>query len=109
MGNDFKKQTSTISANHALEFLRAHGFQIATLREIKPLDDIPKAYRKDVLAARRQYGESAAISNTGRSLMLIGLHAATHREALVDVPLFGMLGHGALEAIQQKTGLTITN
>jgi hypothetical protein len=109
MGNDYKKQTSTISAKTALETLLSHGFKICQVRELVVIDDIPKAYRKDVLAARRQFGERAAISRTGRSIVLEGFHLSKKTPAAIDVPLEGMLGHGALEAIQEKTGIIFIN
>lgn len=106
MGNDFKKQTSTRSAKQALEFLLAHGFQVGQVREIIPVDDIPKAYRKDVLDARRKFGNGADISNTGRSITLVGPHHPSGRTIEVHVPLFEMLRHGELEKLQQMTGLS---
>lgn len=107
MGNDFKKQTSTVSAKQALEYLLAHGFQVGQVREVLPVDDIPKAYRKDVLAARRRFGGHAAISNTGRSIVLVGPHSPSGRMVEVHVPLFEMLRHGELDKLQQMTGLMI--
>jgi hypothetical protein len=109
MGNDYKKQTSTISAKTALETLLSHGFKICQVRELVTIDDIPKAYRKDVLQARRQYGERAAISKTGRSIVLEGFHATKKIPTIIDLPLEGMLGHGALEAIQDKSGIALVN
>lgn len=105
-GNDFKKQTSTVSAKQALEYLLAHGFQVEMLQETKYIEDVPKAYRKDVIAARRRFGEFANISNTGRSIILVGLHVPTERMVRVHVPLFEMLRHGELEKLQEETGLT---
>jgi hypothetical protein len=105
MGNDFKKQTSTISAKQALEFLLAHRFQVQGVRDVKPVDDIPKAYRKDVLDARRKFGENADISNTGRSITLVGPHHPSGRMIEIHVPLFEMLRHGELEQLQQMTWL----
>lgn len=105
MGNDFKKQTSTTSAKQALDFLLARDFKIATVGDIKPIDDIPKAYRKDVLDARRKFGDNANISNTGRSITLIGPHFPSGRMVEVHVPLFEMLRHGELEQLQKITGL----
>lgn len=107
MGNDFKKQTSTVSAKQALDFLLAQGFQVGQVREVLPVDDIPKAYRKDVLAARRRFGDQAAISNTGRSIVLVGPHSPSGRMVEVHVPLFEMLRHGELDKLQQMTGLMI--
>jgi hypothetical protein len=106
MGNDFKKQTSTTSAKQALEFLLTHGFQVGQVRDISAIDDIPKAYRKDVFAARRQFGDQANISNTGRSITLVGPHHPSGRMVEVHVPLFEMLRHGELEKLQQITGLS---
>ena len=106
MGNDFKKQTSTTSAKQALDYLLSHGFKIGTADELKAIDDIPKAYRKDVLAARRRFGEHAAISNTGRSITLVGPHYPSGRVVEVHVPLFEMLRHGELEQLQVITGLS---
>jgi hypothetical protein len=106
MGNDFKKQTSTTSAKQALEFLLTHGFQVGQVRDIPAIDDIPKAYRKDVFAARRQFGDQANISNTGRSITLVGPHHPSGRMVEVHVPLFEMLRHGELEKLQQITGLS---
>ncbi len=106
MGNDFKKQTSTTSAKQALDFLLARDFKIATVGDIKPTDDgISKAFRKDILAARRKFGDNANISNTGRSITLIGPHFPSGRMVEVHVPLFGMLRHGELEQLQKITGL----
>lgn len=105
MGNDFKKQTSTTSAKQALDYLLAHGFHVARVRGLKSIDDIPKAYRKDFLAARRTFGDDAAISNTGRSVILIGPHYPSGRSVEIHVPLFEMLRHGELEKLRQITGL----
>ncbi len=104
-GNDFKKQTSTISAARALQVLQEAGFIVATYSEAP---EVKKAYRKDVLAARRRFGELAAISATGRSLTMIGRHPETGQIVDVLVPLEDMLGHGALDALQAKTGLVFT-
>jgi len=105
-GNDFKKQTSTISAARALEVLKAGGFVVATYTEVP---DIKTAYRKDVMAARRRFGENAAISATGRSIVMVGPHAQTKQRVEITVPLEDMVGHGALEAIEKKTGLNFHN
>ena len=102
MGNDFKKQTSTTSAKQALDYLLAHGFKVGEARELK---DVPKAYRKDILDARRRFGEYADISNTGRSITLVGPHHPSGRMVEVHVPLFEMLRHGELEQLQKITGL----
>lgn len=107
MGNDFKKQTTSVSAKQALEFLLAQGFHVRQVRDVTPIDDIPKAYRKDVLAARRRFGDHAAISNTGRSVALVGSHVPSGRMVDVHVPLFEMIRHGELEKLQQITGLNI--
>ncbi|HRK97353.1 MAG: hypothetical protein KDJ26_02220 [Alphaproteobacteria bacterium] len=101
-GKDFKKQTSVVSAARAFEVLQAGGFIVATYSE---LPEVKKAYRKDVLAARRRFGDFAAISTTGRSLTMIGCHVETGHVVDVMVPLEDMLGHGALEALERKTGL----
>ena len=106
MGNDFKKQTSTTSAKQALDYLLAHGFEVGLVRDVKPIDDIPKAYRKDVLDARRKFGDHAAISNTGRSITLVGPHHPSGRSVEVHIPLFEMIRHGELEKLQQMTGLS---
>jgi len=106
VGNDFKKQTSTTSAKQALEYLLAHGFKVGEVRDITPVDDIPKAYRKDVLDARRKFGEGADISNTGRSITLVGPHHPSGRMIEVHIPLFEMVRHGELEKLQQLTGLS---
>ncbi len=105
MGNDFKKQTSTTSAKQALDFLLRHEFVVGTVRDLKVIDDIPKAYRKDVLDARRKFGDNADISNTGRSITLIGPHSPSGRMVEVHIPLFEMLRHGELEQLQKITGL----
>lgn len=102
MGNDFKKQTSTTSAKQALDYLLAHGFKVGETRELK---DVPKAYRKDIMVARRRFGEYADISNTGRSITLVGPHHPSGRMIEVHVPLFEMLRHGELEQLQKMTGL----
>lgn len=104
MGNDFKKQTSTISAKEALAYLLAEGFKINRVSRPKEIDEIPKAYRKDVLSARREFGEDADISNTGRSITLFGPHDPSMRIVNVHVPLFEMLRHGELEQLQKITG-----
>lgn len=109
MGNDFKKQSSTIAAARALEILLAHDFRVATLREVPDIKDTKQAYRKDILAARRRFGDDAAISTTGRSITLVGFHAVSKAPVQVEIPLFGMLGHGAAAAIQDKTGIHLTN
>jgi hypothetical protein len=75
------------------------------VRDIAPVDDIPKAYRKDVLDARRRFGNNADISNTGRSITLVGPHHPSGRMVAVHVPLFEMVRHGELEKLQQMTGL----
>lgn len=106
MGNDFKKQTSTISANRALEFLFAHRFDVARSDKVVPLDNIKQAYRKDVMAARRKYGSDAIISISGRSITLFGPHLPSERIVEVRVPLSEMLSHGELKALEEKTGLT---
>lgn len=105
MGNDYKKQTSTISAARAMEVLLAHDFKVAMLHEVP---EIKKAYRADVMAARRRFGEKAAISNTGRSVTMVGFHIVSKHPVRVDVPLFEMLGHGAKDAIEKATGITFT-
>ena len=102
MGNDFKKQTSTTSAKQALDYLLAHGFKVGEARELK---EVPKAYRKDILDARRRFGEYADISNTGRSITPVGPHTPSGRMVEVHVPLFEMLRHGELEQLQKITGL----
>lgn len=107
MANDFKKQTSTVSAKQAFDFLLAHGFQVGQVRDVVAVDDIPKAYRKDVFTARRRFGDHAAISNTGRSIVLVGPHSPSGRMVEVHVPLFEMLRHGELDKLQQITGLMI--
>ncbi|HNQ92934.1 MAG TPA: hypothetical protein PKI93_08405 [Alphaproteobacteria bacterium] len=105
-GPDYKKQTSTISAVRAFEILQTGGFSVATYTEVP---EIKKAYRKDVMSARRKFGENAAISATGRSVTMLGPHAETGRRVEVIVPLEDMLGHGALEALESKTGLRFEN
>lgn len=109
MGNDFRKQSSTISAKRALEVLLSNGFEVGQLKENLDIQSTKQAYRKDILEARRKFGEFAAISNTGRSITLVGYHVTQKNPVRIEVPLFGMLGHGALEAIQEKTGVTIGN
>ncbi|MFA7275740.1 MAG: hypothetical protein WC043_02935 [Pseudobdellovibrionaceae bacterium] len=106
MGNDYKKQTSAISASVALETLLSKGFEAARVDEIT---SPKKAYAKDVNAARRRFGDDAAISITGRSITLVGEHATAKHRVTVDVPLFEMLGHGARQAIESKTGITLAN
>ena len=108
-GPDFKKQSSTISAARAMQILLAHEFTVATYREVPDIQDTKQAYRKDILDARRKYGEKAAISNTGRSITLVGFHVVSKAPVRVELPLSGMLGHGAVEAIQDKTGITLAN
>lgn len=105
-GNDFKKQTSTISAARAYTILKDAGFVVATYREIP---EIKKAYRKDVLAARRKFGDNAAISASGRSITMMGQHATTGEVVTILVPLEDMLGHGAVQALEEKTGLEFSN
>lgn len=80
------------------------GLKSAGKRELK---EVPKAYRKDILVARRKYGEYADISNTGRSITLVGPHYPSGRIVEVHVPLFEMLRHGELEQLQKLTGLDI--
>lgn len=108
-GPDFKKQSSTISAARALEILLAHDFKVATFYEVPDIQDTKQAYRKDILDARRKFGNNAAISNTGRSITLVGFHAVSKAPVRVELPLSGMLGHGAVEAIEQKTGIALSN
>ena len=105
-GNDYKKQTSSISAARAMEILKEGGFVVAVYRE---LPEIKKAYRKDVLAARRKFGEHAAISASGRSITMVGRHVESGEVVSVLVPLEDMLGHGAVAALAQKTGLIFSN
>ena len=105
-GPDYKKQTSTISAKRAFEILKEGGFVVGTYKEVPATK---KAYHKEVLAARRQFGDNAAISITGRSVTMVGLHAETQKQVDVDVPLKGMLGHGAAKALASKTGLAFSN
>gem|GEM_PF-1489712 len=106
MGNDFKKQTTTTSAKQALDFLLERGFRVGETRELKEIDDIPKAYRKDVLDARRKFGDNADISNTGRSIALVGPHYPSGRAVEVHIPLFEMIRHGELEKLEKITGLS---
>lgn len=105
-GPDYKKQTSTIAAARAFEILQAGGFVVGTYTEVP---EIKTAYRKDVMSARRKFGEKAAISATGRSVTMVGPHAQTGHRVDVIVPLEDMLGHGAVEALQNKTGLHFVN
>lgn len=109
MGNDFKKQSSTIAAAKALEILLSAGFEVAKLREVPDIQDTKQAYRKDILEARRRFGENVAVSNTGRSITMVGFNARSKVPVRIELPLSGMLGHGALEAIQQKTGVELNN
>ena len=105
MGNNFKKQTSTTSAKQAFDYLLAHGFEIGQVRDVVEVNDIPKAYCKDVLDVRRKFGDHADISNTGRSITLVGSHVPSGRTVEIHIPLFEMLRHGELEKLQQMTGL----
>lgn len=103
-GPDFKKQSSSVSAARALEQLRAAGFVVGTYDEVKPIEMIGKAHRKDVIEARRQFGDHAALSETGASIILVGPHQTTRQRVEVLLPLKGMIGHGAKEALEKKTG-----
>jgi len=94
------------SAKQALEFLLSYDFKVATVQEIVSVNDIPKAYRKDVLDAQRKFGDNADISNTGRSITLVGPHYPSGRAVEVHVPLFEMIRHGELEKLEKITGLS---
>ncbi len=106
-GPDFKKQSSTVSAARAMEQLRAAGFVVGTYDEVKPIELVGKAHRKDVIEARRQFGENAAISESGLSVILVGPHQTTHQRVEILVPLKGMIGHGAKEALEKKAGCVL--
>ena len=98
-----EKQSSTMSNKQALELLLANDFAVATVSKIP---DVKAAFRKEVYAARRQFGEDADISNTGRSVRLVGNHLETGelvRE--VHIKLSGMLGLGERDELLKKTGI----
>ena len=98
-----EKQSSTMSAKELLKILLANDFAVAMRPQ--PVE-IKKAYRKEVTAAMRQFGECADISITGRSVTMVGSHLKTKQ--IVDdlrVPLSGMIGIGEHDAIYRKTGI----
>lgn len=101
--NPYEKQSSTLSANDLIKILLANDFEVAT--RDTPIET-KTAYRKDVAAAKRQFGECADISITGRSVTMVGRHVETGQMmADIRVPLSGMLGIGERDALFKKTGI----
>lgn len=92
---DYKKQSSTVTANDALAELLAHDFEVARLDRPIVASEMKTAYRKDVLSAQRRFGADVDVSITGRSITL------TNGRVDFLMPLSGMLGHGALEALEK--------
>jgi hypothetical protein len=107
--NPFEKQSSTISANTALKTLLAHGFEIARVSQIEHIGNMRVVDRPNVKKARAQLGVDAEISRTGLSFFVIGFNAVSNVQVKVDLPIKGMLGLGALKAIQDKTGIELKN
>lgn len=97
-----EKQSSTMSNKEALELLFANHFRVATVSRIP---DVKAAFRKEVYAARRQFGEDADISNTGRSVHLVGNHLETGEPVSVHLKISNMLGLGERDELLKKTGI----
>ncbi len=97
-----EKQSSTMSNKEALALLLANDFAVATVSRIP---DVKAAFRKEIYAARRQFGEDADISNTGRSVRLVGNHLKTGEPVSVYLKTSNMLGLGERDELLAKTGI----
>ncbi len=101
----FKKQSSTVSVRAAWEALKTHGFSAENPDSSNP--QIRTSRRHDAKKAYSIFGEFADVSLGGRQVTVRGLHLTTKEPTSFELPVEGMLGHGALQALYQKTGLRL--
>lgn len=98
-----EKQSSTISNRQVLE-LMAH-YQFAVQRVATPVE-AKASVRKAVNDAKRQFGEYAAISASGESVLFMGEHVETHHPVRdIRVKLSHMLGIGEQKELYKLTGI----
>ncbi len=93
-----RKQTTTVSATRLREQLVAAGYEADYYTGQRPA---PRPTEKAaVKAAEALFGRNVVTSKGGHMV------AMSFNQISVDVPVKGMIGHGALAAIEQRTGLT---
>jgi hypothetical protein len=96
---ELRKQTTSISARALRTQLEKAGYKAAYYREgerpaLKP------TVKKAVAAAESIFGRGVETSGGGRMVTM------RFNNISVAVPVQHMIGHGALAAIEQRTGLT---
>jgi hypothetical protein len=99
--HELRKQTTTISARRLREQLEAEGYQAAYWPKGKR-PAVKPTVKAAVKAAEAIFGQGVKTSGGGHMVTM------SFNNISVDVPVQHMLGHGALDAIQKRTGLTFT-
>ena len=99
----FDKQSSTISNARVIELMKQYEFAVQLAE--KPVE--PKtSVRHAVNAAKRQFGEKAAISSSGESVLFTGKHVETKAYMTnIRVKISNMLGIGEQENLYYLTGI----
>lgn len=99
------KQSSTLSANFAIDVLRSAGFNVATVE----FPFIPKSiHRKAVLAVRNKFGYYADVSRSGESICFEGPNLRNRELVKFFMPVSGMITNSALGVLRLATGLSFT-
>ena len=105
--NPYEKQSSTISNAKVIDLMGQYKFAVQTLDT--PIE-AKKSVRHAVAEAKRKFGEFAAISATGESILFEGLHFVSKRPVHdIRVKLSNMLGIGEQVTLFTATGIPELN